>query len=329
MKLGMMLPIGVGALGDGRPVRWTELREIARLAEAVGFDTLVVPDHLLFRNSPPGNTPPVVMPAGKSRGIWEAWSILGALAEATRRVHLGPLVACTSFRNPALLAKMADTLDEVSGGRLVLGLGAGWHEPEYEAFGFPFDHRVSRFEEALQIIVPLLRQGRVDFQGRYYQVRNCELRPRGPRPTGPPILIGAQGPRMLRLAARFADHYDADFHLEPRPVGERFAALEAACAEVGRDPKTIRRTAAVRVALTPPDAAARQVGPAPPGGIAEFDMDGVRFPARQGPPEEILAFLRAFEAAGVERLTCTIVDPPGLRGIERFAPLVEALGGAT
>jgi probable F420-dependent oxidoreductase len=324
MKLGMMLPIGVGALGGGRPVRWTELREIARLAEAVGFDTLVVPDHLLFRNSPPGNNPAVVMPAGKTRGIWEAWSILGALAEATQRVNLGPLVACTSFRNPGLVAKMADTLDEISGGRLVLGLGAGWHEPEYEAFGFPFDHRVSRFEEALQIIVPLLREGRVDFQGQYYQVRNCELRPRGPRPTGPPILIGAQLPRMLRLAARFADEYDADFLLEPEPVRERFARLEAACAEVGRDPKTIRRTAAVRVALTAPGAASRPVGSAPPG-IAQFDMDGVKFAARQGPPDEILAFLRTFEAVGVERLTCTIVDPPGLPGIERFAPVVEAL----
>ncbi len=325
MKLGMMLPIGVGALGGGRPVRWTELREIAQLAEAVGFDTLVVPDHLLFRNSPSGNVPAVVMPEGKTRGVWEAWSILGALAEATRRVNLGPLVACTSFRNPALLAKMADTLDEVSGGRLVLGLGAGWHEPEYEAFGFPFDHRVSRFEEALQIIVPLLREGRVDFQGQYYQVRNCELRPRGPRPTGPPILIGAQGPRMLRLAARFADHYDADFLLDPQPIVERFARLEAACSEVGRDPKMIRRTAATRVALTTPGPAAHQVGPAK-GGVAEFDMDGVRFAARQGPPEEILAFLRTFEAVGVERLTCTIADPPGPLGVERFAPIVEALG---
>src|SRR5215471_9977214 len=119
----------------------------------------------------------------------------------TTRVELGPLVVCTSFRNPTLLAKMTDTLDEISGGRLILGLGAGYHEREYRAFGYPFDHRVSRFEEALKIIQPLLRRGAVDFQGKYYKARECELRPRGPRRQGPPILIGAPPrlPRMLRL----------------------------------------------------------------------------------------------------------------------------------
>jgi alkanesulfonate monooxygenase SsuD/methylene tetrahydromethanopterin reductase-like flavin-dependent oxidoreductase (luciferase family) len=133
MRLGLMLPIGAGALGEGRPVRWTDLREMARTAEAVGVDTLFVPDHLLFRKSPPDNLMQVNMPEGKIRGIWESWTILAALAEATSRIHLGPLVACTGFRNPAILAKMADTLDEVSDGRVILGLGAGWHEPEYEA----------------------------------------------------------------------------------------------------------------------------------------------------------------------------------------------------
>src|SRR5262249_1087680 len=189
LRLGLMLPIGVGALGDGRPVRWAEIREMAVLAEAIGLDTLFAPDHLLFRRSPPTNVPPIDMPEGKTRGIWEVWTILSAVAAAPGRVRLGPFVACPGFRNPALLAKMAATLDEVSGGRLVLGLGAGWHEPEYLAFGYPFDHRVSRFEEALGIILPLLREGRVDFSGRYYEARQAELQPRGPRPTGPPILI--------------------------------------------------------------------------------------------------------------------------------------------
>ena len=118
MKLGMTLPIGVGALGDGKPVPWTALREIAKQGEEVGFDSIMAPDHLIFRRSPPGNVPAIDMPEGKSRGIWEVWSILSAVAETTRRVHLGTLVACTGFRNPALLAKMADTLDEISGGRV-------------------------------------------------------------------------------------------------------------------------------------------------------------------------------------------------------------------
>jgi alkanesulfonate monooxygenase SsuD/methylene tetrahydromethanopterin reductase-like flavin-dependent oxidoreductase (luciferase family) len=314
MRLGLTLPLGVGALGDGQPVRWAQIREIARMAEAVGFDSLMAPDHLLFRKSPPGDTMMVNMPEGTTRGVWEGWTILSGVAEATTRIHLGPLVACSSFRNPALLAKMADTLDEVSDGRLILALGAGWHQPEYTAFGYPYDHRVSRFEEALQVIVPLLHEGRVDFQGRYYQARGCELQPRGPRRAGPPIVIGAQGPRMLRLVARWADRYDGDYQLSAEPLGAKFAALDAACREVGRDPKTMARGAGTRIAFG--DGA---------GGVAEYEFGGMRMNVRRGTAEAILANLRGFAAAGVEHLTCNVVDPPGLRGLERFAPLIEAL----
>jgi alkanesulfonate monooxygenase SsuD/methylene tetrahydromethanopterin reductase-like flavin-dependent oxidoreductase (luciferase family) len=328
MAVGLMLPLGMGALGDGDKVPWTTLHEMARLAEAAGVESLVVPDHLLFRRSPPGNNPALDMPEGRSRGIWEAWTILSAVAAVTRRVSLSPYVACTAFRSPALLAKMAETLDEVSGGRLVLGLGAGWHEPEFDAFGFPFDHRVSRFEEALQIIVPLLREGRVDFEGRYYQARQCELLPRGPRATGPPIFIGAQGPRMLRLVARYADRFDADFHLQPAGVVERYRALEGACAEVGRDPTRIARSAATRVAVVDDRPSSNrggaQVGPSRDG-IAEFDLAGVRFGGRQDTPEALAVYLRGFEAAGVQHLTCTILDPPGPRGVELFARVLERL----
>jgi alkanesulfonate monooxygenase SsuD/methylene tetrahydromethanopterin reductase-like flavin-dependent oxidoreductase (luciferase family) len=314
MKLGLTLPLGVGALGDGQPVRWAQIREIARLAEAVGFDSLMAPDHLLFRKSPPGDTMMVNMPEGRTRGVWEGWTILSAVAEATSRIHLGPLVACSSFRNPALLAKMADTLDEISEGRLILALGAGWHQPEYTAFGYPYDHRVSRFEEALQVIVPLLRDGRVDFQGRYYQARDCELQPRGPRRTGPPIVIGAQGPRMLRLVARWADRYDGDYQLSAESLGAKFAALDAACREVGRDPGRMARGAGTRIAFGDG-----------PGGAVEYEFGGMRMNVRRDTVEAILTNLRGFAAAGVEHLTCNVVDPPGLRGLERFAPLIEAL----
>ena len=236
------------------------------------------------------------------------------MAEATSRIHLGPLVACGSFRNPALLAKMADTLDEVSGGRLILALGAGWHQPEYTAFGYPYDHRVSRFEEALQIIVPLLREGQVDFQGRYYQARDCQLLPRGPRRAGPPIVIGAQGPRMLRLVARWADRYDGDYQVSAEPILAKFAALDAVCREVGRDPGTMGRGAGIRIAFTDG-----------PGAVTDYEFGGMLMAAHRGSPEEILAHLRAFAAAGVEHLTCNVVDPPGVRGLERLAPLIEAL----
>ena len=326
MRLGLMLPLGAGALGEGRPVRWADLREMARTAEAVGVDTLFLPDHLLFRKSPPGNLMLVSMAEGKHRGIWESWTIMSALGEATSRIHFGPLVACTGFRNPAILAKMADTLDEVSDGRLILGLGAGWHEPEYHAFGIPYDHRVGRFEEALAVIVPLLREGRVDFQGQYYQAQDCILAPRGPRASGPPILIGAQRPRMMALAARYADIYDSDYHLVATDVRSRFEALDRACAEVGRDPKTIIHAAGTRVALWSP-------GEPRPGvpdvtalpGVSVFELGGMRQMARVGTAEELLAHVRTFQAVGVEHLTLSLVHPPGPKGIEMLAPVVEGL----
>jgi alkanesulfonate monooxygenase SsuD/methylene tetrahydromethanopterin reductase-like flavin-dependent oxidoreductase (luciferase family) len=321
-----MLPIGAGALGEGRPVRWTDLREMARTAEAVGVDTLFLPDHLLFRKSPPGNLMQVNMDEGKLRGIWESWTVLSALAEATSRVHLGPLVACTGFRNPAVLAKMADTLDEVSDGRLILGLGAGWHEPEYQAFGIPYDHRVGRFEEALAVIAPLLREGRVDFEGQYYQARDCVLAPRGPRPGGPPILIGAQRPRMMALAARYADVYDADYHLDAGGVSPMFAALDRACAEAGRDPATITRAAGTRVALAlPGEPRPGRPGGNAPEGAATFELGGMRQMARVGTPAELLAHARTFAAVGVQHLTLSLVHPPGPKGIEMLAPVVEGL----
>ena len=154
MKIGVQLP------EVERPVGWAEARDIARTVEDCGFDSIWVGDHLLYRDE-----------SGETRGPWEAWTSLAALAEATSRVELAPLVAATSFHNPAMIAKFASTVDEVSGGRLILGLGAGWNRTEYEAFGFPYDHRVSRFEEAFTIIRTLVRTGSIDFEGQYYTDR--------------------------------------------------------------------------------------------------------------------------------------------------------------
>ena len=319
MKLGLMLQIGAGVLADGRTARWSDLREMAQVAEGIGFDVLFAPDHLLFRESPLDNDVQVEMPAGKTRGIWEAWTVLAALAEATQRIELGPFVACNGFRNPALLAKMAVTLDEVSAGRFVLGIGAGWHEPEYRAFGFPFDQRVGRLEEALQIISALLRKGHVDFEGRFYSARDCELTPRGPRPEGPPILIGAQRPRMLRLAATYADIYDADFHLGPDTVAKCFEALDAACRSAGRDCGTLLRGAAVTVALDAGGTLADE------NGIARFVQAGMTREARAGSVHELIEFARSFEAIGTDLLTLSLIDPPGVRGIEQLAGVVEGL----
>src|SRR5262250_1972293 len=190
------------------------IRAIARQAETDGFDSIWLADHLLYRN-----------PGEPTRGIWECWTMLAALAEATRRVEIGTLVLCNSFRHPALLAKMATAADEVSGGRLILGVGAGWNEPEYQAFGLPFDHRVDRFEEALQILEPLLQGGHVDFAGQYYQARNCDIVPRGPR--------------MLKLTAQYADLWNIGYMGQPETMAEPLAKIEAACRETGRDPATV------------------------------------------------------------------------------------------
>ncbi len=170
---------------------------------------------------------------------------MAALAEATHRVEIGTLVTCNSFRNPAMLAKMATTVDEVSNGRLILGIGAGWNEPEYQAFGLPFDHRVGRLEESLQIIKPLLRDGHVDFSGRYYQARNCEISPRGPRPEGPPLMVGCEkgSKRMLKLTAQYADLWNTGHMGKPKTLPEPIEKINSACTEVGRDPTTIGITA--------------------------------------------------------------------------------------
>jgi len=210
------------------------MRGIVQQAESDGFDSIWLADHLLYRN-----------PGEPTRGVWDCWTMLPALAEATRRVELGTLVTCNSIRNPAVLAKMATAADEVSHGRVVLGIGAGWNEPEYQAFGMPFDHRIGRLEEALQIVAPLLREGHVDFRGKYYQARNCDNVPRGPRPRGPPLMVGGEGPRVIGLAARHADLWNTGYMGGPETMSDRFPKIDAACREAGRDRATIGVTALI------------------------------------------------------------------------------------
>jgi alkanesulfonate monooxygenase SsuD/methylene tetrahydromethanopterin reductase-like flavin-dependent oxidoreductase (luciferase family) len=278
--------------------RWSTLMAVAQTAEAVGFDAIWIPDHLIFQEE-----------GQEVSGAWEAWSILTGLAVATTRVALGSFVLCTAWRNPALIAKMADTVDEMSGGRLILGLGAGWSPPDFDAFGFPFDHLYSRFEEALGIIHPLLRTGQVDFAGTYYQARECELHPRGPRPGGPPIMIGATRAKMLRLTARYADLWNVDWRNQPQEVATFNAAVDAACAEVGRDPATLIRTAGIMVNL--PD------HPAHPG------LDPTS-PPLAGSPDDIAETLREHARGGVAHAQI-LLNTTSVAGIEAFAPVLEAL----
>jgi probable F420-dependent oxidoreductase len=234
VKIGLMVFLANDRENNSkRP--YDAIRAVAQQAETDGFDSIWLPDHLFYRNS-----------SEPTRGIWECWTMLAALAEATQHVEVGTLVTCNSFRNPAILAKMATTADEVSHGRLILGVGAGWNEPEYQAFGLPFDHRVDRFEEALQILKPLLHEGHVDFAGQYYQARNCDVVPRGPRSEGPPLMVGSEGgPRMLKLTAQYADLWNTGYMGKPETMAERLAKIETACREIGRDPTTLGVTALI------------------------------------------------------------------------------------
>jgi alkanesulfonate monooxygenase SsuD/methylene tetrahydromethanopterin reductase-like flavin-dependent oxidoreductase (luciferase family) len=235
MRIGLCLPIGESG-NPPRAVRYSQIRELALLAEAGGLDSIWAADHLFHQP-----------PAGPRRGLWENLTVLSALAEATQRVELGPLVLCTPFRNPGMLAWQANALDEVSGGRLVLGLGCGWHEPEFSAFGFEFEHRVSVFADTLAIVVPLLRQGRVDYDGRFAS-GHAEITARGPRPVGPPIMIAASRPRMMRLTAQWADRYNTVWYGRPNDgFAEDVRNLRAACAAIGRDPAEIEISAGLEV----------------------------------------------------------------------------------
>ena len=213
-----------GCLPGGR---CTRLRPAPK---AAGLDSLWVCDHFLSG------------PAGRPAGaIHEGWAIVAALAASTSTIELGQLVMCVSFRRPALLATMAVTAGAVGGGRLVVGLGAGWYDPEYLAFGFPADHRAARFEEALQIIGPLLRGERLTFAGRYHQLRGAVLLPPPGRPI--PILVAGHRPRLLRLTARYADAGNtAWLGLPGQRLGQRLAAMHAALQAQSRDPATLRRT---------------------------------------------------------------------------------------
>ncbi|CAN5731470.1 LLM class flavin-dependent oxidoreductase [soil metagenome] len=297
-KVGIQLP------EVERDVRWPELLDMIRAIEDLGFDSIWVGEHLLYR-----------WPDRQPRGPWEAWSVLAAIAAVTSRVAFGPLVACTNFHNPALLAKQAATIDEISDGRLILGLGAGWNETEFRAFGFPFDHRIDRFEEAFTIIRTLLQEGAIDFDGRYYQARDCELLPRGPRPNGPPLMIGSKGPRMLRITLPHVQAWNvwwADTGNTPAGIAPLRDRVDAAAREVGREPGDIERTVAILVRL--PDGQGRVEGS---GKSRTTQPLG-------GSPAEMADVLRAYAQEGIKHVQL-VLDPITLESIRALEPVLLEL----
>src|SRR3954452_9535999 len=208
-KIGVQLP------EVERFVPWPDYLGLARRAEAAGFDSVWLGDHLIYD-----------LPDGSTRGPYEAWTTLAGIGAVNERVEIGPLVASTSFHAPAMLAKQAATVDAISQGRLILGIGAGWNRREYDAFGFPYDRRVSRFKEALAIIVPLLREGRTTFHGEFYDVDDCVLDPAPVRPGGPTIMLGSNSPRMVGIGLPVVDSWNVWWSVYDNSV-ERFAEVKA------------------------------------------------------------------------------------------------------
>jgi probable F420-dependent oxidoreductase len=231
--------VGVQLPEVERDVRWPELAAMARAAEETGFESLWVGDHLLYR----GDGRP-------ERGPWDCWTVLAALAAVTERVELGPLVACTAFREPALLARTAAAVDEVSRGRLRVGLGSGWNEAEFRAFGIPFDRRTSRFEEAFEIVRRLLGGERVTLDGEFQSLSDAVVLPRPARV--PPLMVGGEGPRLLAATLPYVDWWNTWFDRFGNRA-EGFAGLntriDEACERCGRDPGEVRRSACLLVEI--------------------------------------------------------------------------------
>jgi alkanesulfonate monooxygenase SsuD/methylene tetrahydromethanopterin reductase-like flavin-dependent oxidoreductase (luciferase family) len=297
LEIGLVLPMEE-SWTDGATPRWVEIRELAVRAEEVGFDTVWIPDELLWRPA-----------EGQVRGWWECVAMAGAVAASTSRIKVGTWILSALHRNPGITAKAVETLDEISGGRFVFGLGSGHPGREAHAFGLPEDHVIGRFEEAIEVIVPLLRGGRADFEGTYHAARDLQHRPLGPRPGRIPLMIGAKGPKMLRLAARHADIWS--WYVEERSdlteFGPRLATLEAACLDVGRDPATIGRSAGIVIEPTSMTGAA----------------DVLAAPVR-GSAEEIADALRAFGAGGLTQLEL-LLWPRTLSALDAMAPVLEVL----
>jgi alkanesulfonate monooxygenase SsuD/methylene tetrahydromethanopterin reductase-like flavin-dependent oxidoreductase (luciferase family) len=294
-EIGVVIPIIQSGPERVAP-SWQEVRDQARRAEEIGFDTIWTPDELLW-----------LVEDGPPRGAWDGISMAGAVAAVTSRAKVGTWVLSALHRNPGIIAKTVETLDEISGGRFIFGLGAGHEWPgQAHAFGLPEDGIFARFEEALEIIVPLIREGRADFQGKYHEAHDLQQQPRGPRPGKVPLLLGGNGPRARRLAVRYADIYSCYIENEASvtEVGPHIESLEAICAEAGRDPGSIGRS----------------VG----AWVRPLESEGAGGGTLRGSPEEIADRIRPLRDAGFTQIELMYL-PGTMEALDALAPVVEML----
>jgi alkanesulfonate monooxygenase SsuD/methylene tetrahydromethanopterin reductase-like flavin-dependent oxidoreductase (luciferase family) len=291
-KIGVQLP------EVERFVPMPEYLELAQRAEAAGFDSIWVGDHLVYD-----------LPDGSTRGPHEAWTTMAAIAAVTERVEIGPLVASTAFHAPAMLAKLAATVDAISQGRLVLGLGAGWNRREFDAYGFPYDRRVSRFAEALTIIAPLLREGRTTFHGAFYDVDDCVLDPPPVREGGPPIMLGSNSPRMLAIGLPVVDAWNVWWSIYDNSA-EKFAEVKQQVDAATPEGRIVEATAAVLVTL--PGGAGRLMGEDYDEEVAPVSLD------------DLVGHVTAMADAGATHLQL-VLDPITAGSIETVGQVLADL----
>lgn len=289
MSFGLMIPIREGAMGGATP-RFEDLVAMATAARDAGFEAVWFGDHVTMGEG-------VVM-----SGAWEAWTMMAGVAARVPGIHIGPLVSGAGFRNPGVIAKMAEALDEISEGRFLLGLGAGWNEVEYRQLGIPFSYRATRLEEAVRIIQPLLRDGEAAYEGRFWQTRGAVNLPRSPHGTNIPILIGTNGERLLRTVARYADAWNSDWEGNPERMRDLVARVDAACDEIGRPRRSLVKTGSARFAMNA-DAAQR------PDLIA-------------GTPEIMAERIIALRDLGLRHLVCGL-EPRTRDTIEAFGEVID------
>jgi alkanesulfonate monooxygenase SsuD/methylene tetrahydromethanopterin reductase-like flavin-dependent oxidoreductase (luciferase family) len=283
-----------------RFVPMPEYLDLARRAEAAGFDSVWVGDHLVYD-----------LPGGVTRGPHEAWTTLAAIAAVTERVEIGPLVASTAFHTPAMLAKLATTVDAISDGRLIVALGAGWNRREFDAYGFPFDRRVSRFEEALTIVSGLLRHGRMTFHGEFYDVDDCVLDPRPVREGGPPIMLGSNSPRMLSIGLPVVDAWNVWWSIYGNTV-EGYAEVKREVDAATPEGRHVDATACVLVTL--PGGMGRTMGEEYDDEVAGVTVEG------------LADHVRAMAAVGATHLQL-VLDPITADSIDTVGQVLADVDG--
>ena len=292
MSLGLMVPIAQRNAFPDTP-RFTDLVEICQAAKDAGFEIVWFADHFTFFDEERGY-----------RGAWDVFTMMAGVAAVVPDIQIGVLVACTGYRNPGVIAKITEALDDISGGRIILGLGAGWHEPEYVEFGMPFDYRVSRFEDAIKIIQPLLRTGKANHQGRFYQANDAHNLPKGPREQGAPILVGSNSPRMMGLLAQYADAWNTNWQTNAEDTKPLIEDLHAALRKVGRSPESVTMTSGASIAVE--------------------GYTGNRPNAIHGDPDSHAKAISAFRELGFRHFICGL-DPSTPESVAGFSGTIQKI----